>query len=301
MFRDFVMSVYKLKQASSVLPMGMPASLFKKDLPTVWAMTEPYVTYVASPKADGVRMLLGCLKGQGFMMNRSEAFETAPWFRTEGDTLLDCEVCDKLIWIFDALCVNGHNIIHTAYHMRLSAAAELVGTLSNTFERFRAQPNRSVLPKPGYYTFTPFRMAIKPIWPVHELAALMDWCNHMNIGFDGIVYTPLTRPAPMFRTVDMFKWKPVEQCTVDFLIRRVNATHMDLFVVDEKCKEELFARIESNETILDGRVYECQWSGRQWCVVKLRHDKKIPNAKFTVEQTCLNISEKLSWMDCIPK
>ena len=317
--RDFVFSEYGLEPDKGPLPMGQPSSLLKSDLPCIRGVDpDHYVQYVVSPKADGDREVLGWFKWKqqrvSFHMNRKGRakklpitlkFQTADEERQKAlymGTLFDAEmvtVGDRVqVWIFDVISINGHNLRDKSYHFRLAGA---VGLLQNLGTNTLLAP-KAVLTVPRV-SVGAWDLFVKPIWALEHLGCARSW-KHLTE--DGMIFTPLTKSVSTYRSREVFKWKPVQKHTVDFLVRSIpgQPEWMDLFVTDEKNQTVPYVRVplRSDDPLLKSNsIYECRWadSEKTWYVHKLRLDKEAPNAKFTADATCQNIAENLSLDDVL--
>jgi mRNA guanylyltransferase len=97
----------------------------------------------------------------------------------------------------------------------------------------------------------------------------------------------------------MFKWKPRDSNTIDFLFTRRSSSKWGMYV-QEKGKY-IFESELSNELALDGTVegsiVECQYmhddSPRWWKPMNIRTDKTHPNNRRTFYRTLTNISENI--------
>jgi hypothetical protein len=250
---------------------------------------------VVSPKADGGRAYLGYRRGSahGFLMDRAENITNCPWFTTPGDTILDVEVSNGRIWIFDAIVVNGHMVHDLAYHMRLAAAQSLLKTF--LCERIVHKPKHVVFEIDTIAIRGPYSILVKPIWAVHNMQYAIEWQKEMKLETDGMVFTPLHACVPKYQSPHVFKWKPPELHTVDFLVRSGT-----LYVCDERGKIVSYeGRI--SQTLFENAIHECKWNVDHWVPVKLRGDKSTPNSKFVVERTRECIHENLQLIECRPR
>lgn len=296
MEREYIFQAFELKSTGTQLPFGLPATLFRKDISKLWGIESPFDVYVVSPKADGLRMMLGCMKGhRGFLIDRAERIVQAEWFKAEADMLLDCEVDGKNIWIFDAIIVNGHNIRKYAYNMRLAAIQSFLTT--QIIKPIPHVPQNCILPTRTYSTMGEFNLYVKPIWKLHEIRYALDWQSKMGLPCDGMIFTPLALPVVTYRTFDILKWKDVESHTVDFLYKNGK-----FHAADEKSNLVEFAPASESATValLNGLVYECKYTNGRWIPIRIRSDKTTPNAQFTIEQTMKNILENLHLAEVDP-
>ena len=292
--REYIFQCLELKPGNQ-LPFGLPASLSRNDISIIQALVEPYMPYVCSPKADGKRVYLGHRKStQGFIIDRAETITSCHWFNTQGDTLFDCEIDEKMIWIFDAIMVNGHSVHKLAYHMRLAAAQSFLSTFLN--KPLPIKPECSVLHVSQTITMMhDYNIIIKPIWAIHNMKYAVKWAESMKLPCDGMIFTPLQHPVPIFRSPKVFKWKDPSAHTVDFFIRDGR-----LYVTDEKSNLVLYAGTV-DRTIENNCVHECKINEHtKWIAIKLRKDKLLPNSRFVVDRTCSNVQENLKLLECYP-
>lgn len=325
--RKFIFTAYGQAEPAVVpgrppppLPMGLPAPLRRKDLDTVWGTGAHYTQYVVSPKADGERVLVGWFRwvggktDVGFTADRRGGARKIPWpvhaAAFEG-TLLDCELIDQQIWVFDAIMVHGHDLRNAAYHARLVAALTFLTQLGARTAPMEAPPATSVLASHALacaYVCPDDRwsVAVKPIWYHTHVVDAVKWARQIPaFREDGLVYTPVTRSVGVYSCPEVFKWKPLH--TVDFLVRAVpdSPGDMELFAVDEAGVLVHFAvvplRCAHPETpVMPGAVYECAWRDNTWVIERRREDKTLPNARFTADETCKTIAENVRFEDLIP-
>ena len=319
--RSLVFKAYGITENTgpeAPLPMGLPTSLNRAALPVIWG-TAPQ--YVVSPKADGRRVVVGFLTQTAFTLDRANTGKHFPsWQPHEAawqGTVLDVEWVTtpqrrRILWIFDALMIHGHSVRSKPYHHRLAAAqlfldewqrARRLSTVPWPHEAPGALPHTGAFLVLDPHTY----WSIKPLWYHTEVASALQWSQTLGewLPQDGLVYTPVTRSAPVFRSLDVYKWKPVERQTVDFLVRRVEGdpTRMDLLVVDEHNQLQTFASVplrSDQQELRAGLVYECRWDQGSWVIHLARSDKKEPNAFFTAKRTCDDILENLQWTELVP-
>jgi hypothetical protein len=330
--RRFVFKAYGVPYAESgPLPMGLPASLGRKDLGTVWGNQGEQ--YGASCKADGERFLCGAMqhpiRGGGteqltFRVDRNGKGISLRWpmlpLAFQG-TLVDGELVmsdqGPILWLFDCVALCGKDVSRAPYHHRLAALVHFLHHIVQAEKSFPwpvAAPSAVPLgPQAQMFVQVPgYTLAVKPLWYHTDLSSMQRWTQQMKhmLPTDngrGVVWTPIQQPVPIFRAPNMFKWKPVH--TMDFLVQQVPNSHelMDLMVCESKNDVGRFARVPfSTHTpdmqVLPNRIYECQWDRTQktWVLMTLREDKMKPNARHTSELTCQHIAENVTWAELIP-
>ena len=115
---------------------------------------------------------------------------------------------------------------------------------------------------------------------------------------DGIVFTPVDDAIKVGTHDTMFKWKPRDQNTVDFLVKKRPAG-WGLYIQE---KGKLFFECEIPfgflETELEeNTIVECQYMINDeqpwWKPIGVRKDKTYPNSRFTFFRTVVNVKEDI--------
>lgn len=324
--KEFVHACYGLegvKTQNDKMPMGLPIALQRKHVRTIWGLQDHYTQYVVSPKADGIRVNIGCIGETTFITGRDEKFHAAPFTchaNAYNGTLVDAEhVLDtNRMWLFDVMRLNGHADIRSKpYHHRLHTAQVFLKQMAQqdgyTMEEWKIKPQGDVVPFPYFVVFKDkkgreWRLGVKPIWYHPDVAKAVRWAEAFGIPQDGLIYTPVTREVACYRSEDLLKHKEPHMHTVDFVVRNVPQNHdmMGLWVTGNSNQLELYCEVplrcqDSKMQLQIGKVYECASVDGQWVVIKRRLDKTLPNARLTVERTCENIREGIRWQELIPR
>jgi hypothetical protein len=120
---------------------------------------------------------------------------------------------------------------------------------------------------------------------------------------DGIILTPVNEPVRSGTHETMFKWKPRDINTIDFLFKRKSEDIWYLYV-QEKGKMMYESELEHIHVLpgtIDGSIVECQyvhWDLPRWWKPKLiRTDKTHPNNRRTFYRTLKNISEDIKLIE----
>ena len=132
---------------------------------------------------------------------------------------------------------------------------------------------------------------------------MFDKMKDGSIGYDddGLVLTPVNEGIRMGTHETMFKWKPREKNTVDFLAQVRANGDVALYVQD---RGELFFFFfynpKKNKVKMDvknGDILECQYQDqswpRWWKPVGKRTDKNHPNNRRTYNRTMVNIEQDI--------
>jgi len=135
------------------------------------------------------------------------------------------------------------------------------------------------------------------------------------------VFTPVPDPIRIGTHETMFKWKPQEKNTIDFLMKKEPSRETPGCVpgelawrlyVQEKGKlvfesEIPIGKIPDETWFEDGAIVECvyhHWDSPMWWKpLKRRYDKAHPNNRRTFYRTIVNIRENIQmkeFLDCRP-
>jgi hypothetical protein len=218
-------------------------------------------------------------------------------------TILDGELYEDTLMVYDAVWVNGESVWNLNLMKRLDAA-------------------RSVMKSVIYMKSDQYRLKCKTFHQMREFGKFMDvYLPTVQQKIDGLVFTPVNEPVRIGTHETMFKWKPQEKNTVDFLMKREPSRETHGFkpgtpawrlYVQEKGKlffesELPFNRMEDEPWFEDGAIVECKyvtWEEPMWWKpLKRRTDKNYPNNRRTFYRTIVNIKENIQmkeFLDCKP-
>jgi hypothetical protein len=218
-------------------------------------------------------------------------------------TILDGELYENTLMVYDAVWVNGESVWNLNLMKRLDAA-------------------RSVMKSVIYMKSDQYRLKCKTFHQMREFGKFMDaYLPTVQQKIDGLVFTPVNEPVRIGTHETMFKWKPQEKNTVDFLMKREPSRETPGFkagtpawrlYVQEKGKlffesELPFNRMEDEPWFEDGAIVECKyvtWEEPMWWKpLKRRTDKNYPNNRRTFYRTIVNIKENIQmkeFLDCKP-
>ena len=276
---------------SNGFPGGNPVSIERQHFPRLRA--EPYMV---CEKTDGTRAMLACVTcrvdGEDLLVvalfTRKMDIVYLPRFGSVNraafqGTLLDVEVvrnvsaaadgrCVDLL-VFDAVCVCGVPVAEQTLQDRLLAADLCI----------RAWPQ---------LVEDDARLVVKRFYGSDaELAAAPSPSPYAT---DGLILTPSMQPNTYGRNYRLFKWKPADRHTIDFLVGEDRRT---LLVFDSSSREHGRHRVAGrlDRDTFPGAIVECApGSGGEWTPLMVRRDKGRANDSTTFERTLVNIRECIS-------
>jgi len=218
-------------------------------------------------------------------------------------TILDGELYEDTLMVYDAVWVNGESVWDLNLMKRLEAA-------------------RSIMKSIIYMKSDQYRLKCKTFHQMREFGKFMDeYLPTVKQKIDGLVFTPVNEPIRIGTHETMFKWKPQEKNTVDFLMKWEPSRETPGFkagtpawrlYVQEKGKlffesEIPFNRMEDEPWFEDGAIVECKYITQEepmwWRPLKRRTDKNYPNNRRTFYRTIVNIKENIQmkeFLDCRP-
>jgi hypothetical protein len=281
--RNFIATAWGSTDTSR-FPGPQPVSIERRHFPLL--KKQPYMV---CEKTDGTRVMLVCTEYEGkkvcAIVNRAFHMEEIT-LNVPRETILDCELIDNLILVYDAVLVKGVDVRKKPLTERLSAASSVTKMILRT--------------KKDKYA-----LKVKKMYPLAEIQTVLD--TKYPYETDGLVFTPINEPIRLGTHETMFKWKPRERITIDFMVKhtgqyidRGHAGHepvMDLYIADrDKLKSvTIFNPLIKYNNIQDyeGHVVECGYGDSGWYFIKVRPDKTYPNNLRTFELTLVNIKEDI--------
>jgi hypothetical protein len=286
-------------------PGPQPISIEYKHFPILKS-----AEYVVCEKTDGERHMMVALMFEGkkkcLFVNRAfNMFEVPINLKKSAyeGTILDGELYDNTLMVYDAVLVNGESVWDTHLMRRLEAARGLM---------------KSII----YMKSDKWRLKCKTFYQMRDFEKFMDeYLPTVQQKIDGLVFTPVNEPIRIGTHETMFKWKPQEKNTVDFLMKKEPSRETPGFkpglpawrlYVQEKGKlffesEIPHNRIEDEPWFEDGAIVECKYITWEeplwWKPIKRRRDKTHPNNRRTFYRTIVNIRENIQmkeFLDCKP-
>lgn len=274
--------------------------------------------YLVVPKTDGIRYLLlltvteqkphAVMIGRDMRMYEVEVWAPLSFF--ERRTLLDGELAwtregTMSYFAFDAMMIDGIRIVKKSLVERLHAVRQ---ALELTEGHQDALTNYSLTMEDGCVDFvveekkivaTPnnnYALCLVPkaMLSVEDWATGEQWSvrGEPSTASDGLVFTPMHLPVFVNTHASMFKWKPMEQLTVDFLCRS-NVLHLVKNGEVAEIDSILDVPLVLSESDIDDGVFECTLTLAAGTIRatpdRRRTDKRRPNSVATAEATVRSI------------
>jgi len=284
-------------------PGPQPISIERKHFPILKGGD-----YLVCEKTDGERHMMIALMYEGkkkcLFVNRAfNMFEVSINLKKNAyeGTILDGELYGDTLMVYDAVLVAGQSVWNNTLTDRLEACRGLM---------------KSII----YMKSDQFRLKCKTFHHMRDFNVFMDeYLPTVQEKIDGLVFTPINEPIRIGTHETMFKWKPQEKNTVDFLVKREPSRETPGFkagtpawrlYVQEKGKlffesEIPFNRIDDEPWFEDGAIVECKYITHEepmwWKPLKRRTDKTHPNNRRTFYRTIVNIKENVQmkeFLDC---
>ena len=255
--------------------------------------------YVVCEKTDGTRMMLvatmfECEKVCLFVNRAFEMFRVPLNLRRPAynGTILDAEFYEDTLMVYDAVIIDGVSFMKQNFVERLDA-----------MEKF--------LKKIIYVKSDRYRLKLKKFHHMSDFAEFMDvYLPTVEQKVDGLVFTPAHEPIRIGTHETMFKWKPRELNTVDFLMKKERDWRLYVQEKGQLVYESTipFNRMIEPDWFEDGAIVECEYITNEapmwWRPIKRRYDKTYPNNRRTFYRTIVNIKENIKmkdFLDCIPE
>ena len=299
---DFIHAQWGSK---NYFPGPQPISIERKHFPMLKGGD-----YLVCEKTDGERHMMIALMYEGkkkcLFVNRAfNMFEVSINLKKSAyeGTILDGELYGGTLMVYDAVLVAGQSVWNKNLMERLEASRGLM---------------KSII----YMKSDAYRLKCKTFHHMRDFTKFMDeYLPTVQEKMDGLVFTPINEPIRIGTHETMFKWKPQEKNTVDFLMKWEPSRETPGFkagtpswrlYIQERGKlyfesEIPFNRIEDEPWFEDGAIVECKYITHEepmwWRPLKRRTDKTHPNNRRTFYRTIVNIKENVQmkeFLDCRP-
>jgi mRNA capping enzyme, catalytic domain/mRNA capping enzyme, C-terminal domain len=281
--RNFIAGAWESTDPNR-FPGPQPISIERRHFPLL--KKQPYMV---CEKTDGMRVMLVSTTFEGkklcVLVNRAFHVEEIT-LNVPRETILDCELIGNLILVYDAVLVKGVDVTKKPLTERLAAASSVTKMVLRT-------------------TKDKYTIKVKKMYPLAEIKTVLE--TEYPYETDGLVFTPINEPVRMGTHETMFKWKPRERITIDFLVRHTGQYFdrgasgkepiMYMYIADrDKLKEiMIFNQLVKYKDLesYEGKVVECSYGNTGWQLEKVREDKTYPNNVRTYERTIVNLKEDI--------
>ena len=271
-----------------IFPGPQPVSIERKHFPILMKNK-----YMVCEKTDGVRTALmaftfGDTKKVTLLINRALRMTylsiNLPRSAHKG-TLLDCELIDNKLMVYDGVWVSGEDIKSKNLTERM-----------NTVDLFVKGILRMAK--------DPIRVKVKQMVPLKELENYYTKViPTLSYETDGLIFTPINEPVRLGTHKTMFKWKPKDLNTIDFQVKW-HGSKCALYV-QEKGRLIFESDVPEPSHFIDmlkeDTIVECKYITDAypmwWKPVGIRSDKTYPNSRFTFYRTLVNIKEDIQWSE----
>ncbi len=268
--------------------------------------------YVVCEKTDGVRYMMMALyygdqKVCLFINRALEMFKVSLNFRMNifKGTILEGELYENMFMVYDCLMTCG----------------EVVGN-KDFFERL--ENCKKTVKKAMILNTDPISLKVKKFHLHKDFREFMDkYLPNVKQEIDGLIFTPIHEPIRIGTHETMFKWKPRNKNTIDFLVKKgptaetpgcVPGQYVWRLYIQERGKHVFESSIPVDKMkdykwLRQGDIVECMyvtWENGPiwWKPLKKRTDKTFPNSRRTFYRTLVNIKEDINmkeFLDCIPE
>ena len=239
--------------------------------------------YYISKKADGQRYLLCLLTFNDknialFIDRKFDMFMVKFKFPKEcfKDTLIDGEMITKnnqtYFLCFDCLKFSGKSLLNFCFSERIKHMQVLIKNYKHSNE------DSCILYLKEFLLYKQIVPPFKDTW----------------YDTDGYVFMPEKNEITFGTHNHFFKWKPLLENTIDFIINNDYKLCLNKNSLISKTLNNIqFTNIEKKDIIVN-KIYECKYiKEKVWSPIILRHDKTIPNSYYVYQKTLINIKENI--------
>ena len=271
----------------AMFPGPQPVSIERRHFPVL--SQQPYVV---CEKTDGSRHVCVCTMFEDkkicVFVNRNQDMVLVPLNILRGmfaGTVLDGELVKGtgdtgwLYMVYDCVATAGTSCRSAPLTDRIAAAEVFVKGIMKLKK-------------------DPVTFRVKTLWPLVKFDEFEK--ETFPYGTDGIVLTPVNEPVRSGTHETMFKWKPRDSNTIDFMMKPWGPGVWGMYV-QEKGKLILESQVSDLQLLpgtVDGSIVEAQYvhweTPRWWKPLGIRTDKTHPNNRRTFYRTLTNISENIA-------
>lgn len=219
--------------------------------------------YKVCEKTDGTRSFLVSDETGVWLLNRAMKKTPFEGFRLAKESILDGEITqDGSFIVHDAMVIGGSDISQLNLDERIKLYTAFIRSCPKVIGKIKIKQHRD----------------LKDISEIDPMAP----------GIDGLIFTPIDEPVRVGTHETLFKWKPTELNTVDFVYK-------EGYLCIQGPKYIQKATFQAPEH----SIIECKFENGVWLPVKTRTDKNYPNNLRTYQRTLVNIREDIKFSDII--
>ena len=204
-------------------------------------------------------------------------------------TILDVELVGHHIFVYDILFLNGVDLRGNVKYNLPCRLTVINKVLKNT----KSQNFSPKLSPKKYYSNS---AEIKALFDQYEAGKFED----NLIPRDGFIFTPLDLPySTTQKSPNLFKWKPLNMTSIDFLVEQKSQNSWNLFVGNKDANIPFamlpFVEVPPEWSTYDysGYIIECVFVP-QFLPIRVRNDKIKPNYRTIAEDTWKYIKNPIS-------
>tara|TARA_B100000427_G_scaffold299623_1_gene281435 strand:+ start:266 stop:1228 length:963 start_codon:yes stop_codon:yes gene_type:complete len=267
--------------------------------------------YVVCEKTDGTRYMMiaiqfGTQRVCVFINRALEMFVAPLNFRMAvfKGTILEGELYNNEFMIYDCLMTCGEVVGNQSFLERLDHCEKTV--------------KKTMVLKKDSIT-----LKVKTFHLHRDFREFMDkYLPKVKQEIDGLIFTPIDQPIRIGTHNTMFKWKPRNKNTIDFLVKKgptaetpgcVPGAYVWRLYIQDRGKHIFESslpveKMSDYKWLKGGDIVECMYVDWEngpvwWKPIKKRSDKTFPNSRRTFYRTLVNIKENINmkeFLDCIP-
>lgn len=199
-------------------------------------------------------------------------------------TVFDGELINNIFCIHDSVVVEGTCVRRLSLTSRLQEASTFVDKILKLKTDL-------------------FFIHVKRMYPLENCNQFIEYYKTL-VDVDGVIITPINEPIKTGTHDTLFKWKPQDQNTIDFLIKKTGSK-WSMYVQEHGSlvfESEMLLK-DAPDWITDNCIAECQYmhqeQPRWWKPINIRTDKSHPNNRRTFYRTLNNIRENIQLKELI--
>ena len=287
-----VIDLWGLPRSFNRFPGSQPISIERRHFPLL-----KQSEYVICDKSDGERFLcyIDSVNDENVcaLINRKSEFEhikLRPPRECYKGTLIDGEIVmengKRIFLVFDVVAWAGK----TVSKMKLP---ERMKYIMDNRRKFIHSPQNHIRVRPKVFSNLRDARGFKN-----------QFIPTLKYDTDGYILTPIFDPVQTGTHTTMFKWKPLIDNTIDFMVKKTTWGKKNVYDMFIQEKGELIFETHLSKDGLDKQwktiienedevVLECKYEHGVWTPIRHRKDKTYPNSRFVFYRTLTNIHEDI--------